>query len=224
MADEEMKEFDDAGVTDELAGALAIASPHRLPSHLRARVLRAAEARAGRSRALALRAAWLRPVALAAALLLVIGLVVWNVQLQQGLADERSLLQQLRDNAKESVIFEVIDSPAAQKVVLRAVGPQRPGADPPYGKVYTNANQTQAVVMGGRLPSPDANRVYHLYLTDRAGATIDAGVLAVDASGFGYLIYETGIRGPSYTAARLYLQSAGANAPGGTLVLSFEPR
>ncbi|HEV8470847.1 MAG TPA: anti-sigma factor [Candidatus Limnocylindria bacterium] len=224
MADEDMKEFEDAGVAEELAGALAIASPHRLPPELRGRVLRAAEARAGRSRVLALRRAWLRPVAAAAALVLVIGLVVWNVRLQQGLADERSLLQQLRDNAKESVIFEVIDSAGAQKVILRAAGPQRPGEDPPYGKLYTNANQTQAVIMGGRLPRPDANRVYHLYLTDRSGTTVDAGVLPVDASGFGYLIYETGIRGPSYTAARLYLQPADANAPGGTLVLAFEPR
>jgi hypothetical protein len=152
-------------------------------------------------------------------LVLVVGLLVWNVSLQQGLADERSLLQQLRDNAKESVIFEVIDSPGAQKVILRAVGPRRLGEDPPYGKLYTNANQTQAVVMGGRLPTPDADQTYYVYLTDRDGATSKAGALHVDATGFAYLIYESGVRGPSYAAARVYLQPAGAAGPGGTLVL-----
>jgi hypothetical protein len=221
MANDEMKDLE--GVSDELTAALASASPHRLPAHLRARILRAAEARAGRSREIAF-GTWLRPLAAAAALALVIGLVTWNVQLQQGLADERTLLQQLRDSAKESVIFEVIDSPGAQKTMLRAVGPQRPGEDPPYGKLYTNANQTQVVMMAGRLPNPGAGQEYHLYLTDRSGATVDPGALHVDASGFGYLIYETGGRGPTYSAARLYLQPAGATSPGGTLLIAFESR
>jgi hypothetical protein len=222
MADEEMKQFELAGMSEELPAALASASPHRVPTELRARVLRAAEARAGRSRALGAR--WLRPYAVAAALVLLIGLTVWNVQLQQGLADERTLLEQLRDSAKEAVIFEVIDSPGAQKTVLRAVGPQRPGEDPPYGKLYTNTNQTQVVVMAGRLPSPAAEQEYRLYLTDRSGTTIDVGPLRVDANGFGYLIYESGVRGPAFVAARLYLQSAGAPSSGGTVVIGFDSR
>jgi hypothetical protein len=222
MADEEMKEFERAGMSGELPAALAQASPHRIPAELRARVLRAAEARAGRSRALG--GGWLRSYAAAAVLVVLIGLVVWNLQLQQGLAEERTLLQQLRDNAKESVIFEVIDSPGAQKTVLRAVGPRRPGEDPPYGKLYTNVNQSQVVVMAGRLPSPAPEQEYRLYLTDPSGVTIDVGPLRVDASGFGYVVYESGVRGPAYSAARLYLQSAGAPSPGGTVVIAFESR
>jgi hypothetical protein len=224
MANEEMKELDEFGeVTEELAGALAAASPHRLPPDLRARVLRAAEMRAGRAGRVTLggAGAWARGLAVAAALVLVVGLLVWNLQLQQGLADERTLLQQLRDNAKESVIFEVVDSPGSQRISLKAVGPQRPGEDPPYGKVYTNPSQTQIVAMAGRLPSPDANGEYHLYLTDRIGAIVHAGTISVDAAGFGYLIYETGGRGPAYSAARLYLQPRGSSSPGGTLVLLF---
>jgi hypothetical protein len=216
-----MKEFDQTGVAEELSGALAMASPHRLPGELRGRVLRAAEARAGRSRGLRLDAARLRPLGAVAALVIVTALVVWNIQLQQGLADERTLLQQLRDNARESVIFEVVDSPGSQKLMLRAVGPQRPGEDPPYGKLYTNANHTEVVVMGGRLPNPAAGEEYRLYLTDRSGTTVNVGALRVDPSGFGYVIYQSAVRGPSYAAARLYLQPLGTTSPSGTLVLAF---
>jgi hypothetical protein len=222
--DEEMKDFDEGGVAEELPAALAMASPHRLPPELRGRVLRAAEARAGRSQGIALRFPLLRPLGAAAGLVLIVGLVVWNLQLQQGLADERTLLQQLRDNARESVIFEVIDSPGTQKAMLRAAGPQRPGEDPPYGKLYTNANHTEVVVMGGRLPSPGPGQEYRLYLTDRSGATVSVGALPVDVAGFGYLIYDGGVRGPAYTAARVYLQAVGAASPGGTLVLAYESR
>jgi hypothetical protein len=219
-----MKELEDSGVAEELPGALAIASPHRLPPELRGRVLRAAEARAGRSRAFGPRAAWLPPLGVAAVLVLVVALAIWNVQLQQVLADERTLLQQLRDNAEEAVIFEVIDSPGAQKAMLRAAGPHRPGEDPPYGKLYTNANHSEVVFMGGRLPTLEANQEYRLYLTDRSGSTAGVGVLRPDASGFGYLIHQSGVRAPAYTAAHLYLQTAGTEAPGGTLVLAFEGR
>lgn len=213
-------------VAEELPAALAIASPHRVPPELRSRVLRAAEARAGRSGRFSWPplAASAPRIAALAALVLIVGLVVWNLQLQQGLADERTLLQQLRDNAKESVIFEVVDSAGSQKISLRAAGPQRPGEDPPYGKVYTNPARTEVVAMGGRLPAPDASQEYHLYLTDRAGTTVHAGPIRVDALGFGYLIYDTGVRGPAYAAARVYLQPAGTTSPGGTLVVSSEPR
>jgi hypothetical protein len=229
VQNEDMKDFQGHGdVADELPGALALASPHRLPAHLRARVLRAAESRAGRSRRLTwtLARAW-RPASTIALLALVVGLLLWNLQLQQGLAQEQTLLQQLRASAaQQPVVFEVVDSPGSQKVSLRAAGPQRAGEDPPYGKVYANPNHTQIVAMGGRLPAPDANQEYRLYVTDRSGATLSLGVLRVDASGFGYLVYDTGSRGAGmpYQAARLYLQARDSEAPSGTLVLLFEAR
>jgi hypothetical protein len=226
MANEGMKDFEGfAEVSDELPAALAAASPHRLPPDLRARVLRAAEARAGRAPRFGLaKLGWARATVVGVVFAAIVGLVLWNVQLQQGLAQERSLLQQLRDNAREAVIFEVVDSAGSQRANLRGQGPQRPGEDPPYGKLYTNSNRTEIVMMGGRLPAPGATDEYHLYLTDRPGATVAAGTLRVDATGFGYLVYDTGTRGPVFAAARLYLQPAGASAPGGTLVLAFEAR
>src|SRR5207245_586525 len=202
VSEEDMKDFEAFGdVADELPGAPALASPHRLPSHLRARVLRAVESRAGRSRRLMFDRAWLRPLGVAAALVLAVALVTWNLELQQGLAQERSLLQQLRDSAgQQSVIFEVVDSSGSQKVSLKAVGPQRPGEDPPYGKVYANPQQTQIVAMGGRLPAPDANEEYRLYVTDRFGTTANVGVLRSDTSGFGYLAFATGAPGAAATS------------------------
>jgi hypothetical protein len=221
MPNEDMKDFEGfRDVADDLPAALATASPHRLPPRVRSRVLREVEARTGRARALP-DIGWLKAGGVAVLLGLVVALGVWNVRLQQGLADERTLVQQLRDSAKESVIFEVVDSAGSQKISLRAVGPQRPGEDPPYGKVYTNPAHAEVVVMGGRLPAPDANEEYHLYLLDRTGTTLHAGVLRVDATGFGYLIYQTGTRGPAFSAARVYLQPRGTTSPGGALVLQY---
>jgi hypothetical protein len=223
-----MKDFDEFGdVTGELPDALAAASPHRLPPELRARVLRAVESRAGRARGLTLDRDRLRWVTAVAAALLIVALVTWNLQLQQGLAQDRSLVQQLRESAvQQSVVFEVVDSAGSQKVALRAVGPQRPGEDPPYGKVYANPGHSELVAMGGRLPTPDANEEYRLYVTDRSGTTVNAGVLRVDATGFGYLVFDTAVRGAGapYQAARLYLQPQGSNGLDGTLVLLFESR
>ncbi len=227
MREEDMDDLEAfRDITGELPAALAMTSPHRVPPELRSRVLGLAQARAGRARrsTRSTLAGSAPRIAAAAALVLIVGLAVWNVRLQQGLADERTLLQQLRENAKESVIFEVVDSPGSQKISLRAVGPRRPGEDPPYGKVYTNPSQTQVVAMAGRLPAPDADQEYHLYLTDRSGTTVHAGPVGVDPLGFGFLIYETGARDPAYAAARLYLQPAGSTSPGGTLVVSSEPR
>src|SRR5712692_7535163 len=102
---EDMKEFDEySDVAGALPEALASASPHRLPGELRARVLRTAELRAGRSRARFGMPTVLRTLGAAAAVLLIVGLAVWNLQLQQALAQEQTLLQQFRDRAGQQPI------------------------------------------------------------------------------------------------------------------------
>src|SRR6266508_3860992 len=223
---EEMKEFDAyPEVVESLPDALAAASPHRLPSGLRARVLRAAEARAGRSaRRLEMRTV-LRAAAVALVLVAIVVLVTWNIQLQQALAQEQTLLQQFRDKAgQQPLIFDIVDSPASTKINLAAAGPQRAGERPPYGKLYANPTFTQVVVMAGRLPDPMPYEEYRLYVTSPSGTVASIGALPVDASGFGYLVFDTGARGPTFAAARVYLQRRSATAPDGVLTLQWESR
>ena len=224
MQRDDMKELEEfADVTETLPAALAASSPHRLPADLRARVLRAAEVRGGRtSRRLELRRA-LRALVAAAIVLTVMGLAIWNVQLQQALAQDRTLLQQLRDSAeKQPYVFDIVDSAQSQKVVLRAAGPRRPGEDAPYGKLFTNPSFSQIVVMAGRLPDQPADSEYVLTLVAASGAPLRLAPLAVDATGFAYAVQDTGGRGPAFASARLYLRPRGAADGEGVLVLAWD--
>jgi hypothetical protein len=226
MDKDDMKELDDfRDVTETLPAALASGSPHRLPADLRARVLRAAEVRGGRtSRRLDLRSA-LRGLGAAAIVIAVVGLAIWNVQLQQALAQDRTLLQQLRDNAgKQPLVFDIVDSAQSQKVMLRASGPRRPGEEPPYGKLYTNPSFSQIVVMTGRLPEAPVDSEYVIYLTSTSGATTQVGPLLVDATGFAYVVHDTGARAPTFTVARLYLEPRGGAPADRILVLASDTR
>jgi hypothetical protein len=223
---DDMKELDEfPDVTETLPASLAAGSPHRLPVDLRARVLRAAEVRGGRTtRRIDLTSA-LRALAAAALVIGVVGLAIWNVQLQLALAQDRTLLQQLRDSAgKQPLVFDIVDSAQSQKLMLRASGPRRPGEDPPYGKLYTNPNFSEIVVMTGRLPEAPGGSAYFLYLTTTAGASTRVGPLEPDATGFTYLVHDTGARAPTFSAARLYLEPVGGAPADRVLVLAWETR
>jgi len=175
----------DAELLDGLPDALAARSPHALPPALRARVLAAAAARP------LARKGTLWPLA-AAAVAALIALVAWNVQLQQALAQDRSLLAQLRDAANgQETVFEIVDAP--------------------YAKVYWRPDQTHVVAMAGRLPALAAGGTYELWLDQRR-----IGVIAPDENGFGYLVFDTGSRGASYRTGRVLVQ------PGGSVVVSGE--
>jgi hypothetical protein len=76
------------------------------------------------------------------------------------------------------------------------------------------------VAMAGRLPPPAAGQAYDLWVTSH-GQTQLAGVMAVNAQGFGLLVYAADQNGPTYDAARLILQSPGSPAPGDDVVLSW---
>jgi len=193
----------DAELLDGLPEALAASSPHAPPPALRARVLAAAAARPRRRRST------LWPLAAAAVAAALVALVAWNVQLQQALAQDRSLLAQLRDAAAgHEIVFEIVDAPNTTKLLLRA-----PAAGPaaPYAKVYWRPDQRQIVAMAGRLPALAAGQTYELWLDETR-----VGVIAPDESGFGYLIVDTGARGPSYRTGRVLLQ------PGGSVVVAGE--
>lgn len=187
----------DAELLDGFPEALAARSPHAPPPGLRAQVLAAAAARPHSRRPL------LWPLAAAAAALALVALAAWNVQLQQALAQDRSLLAQLRDAAAgQEIVFEIVDAPNTTKLLLRA-----PAAGPaaPYAKVYWRPDQRQVVAMAGRLPALAAGQTYELWLDQSR-----IGVIAPDESGFGYLVFDTGARGPSYSSGRVLLQPSGS--------------
>ena len=227
-----------AATADLLPLALAAASPSQPPADLKSRVLRAAHDSARgvtatgvssrpsatstepspRVRIVPGRVGRWRTVA-AAALLVVLALsLLWGVRLSEALDQERALREQVAAHftQQQEIVLEVVDADDATRLILRSPDPDSRA----YGKLFTRSDLPHVVAMAARLPLPPQGQTYHLWLTSE-GRTFLAGVLPVNDQGFGLLTFEADHDGPSYEAARLTLQAAGAEAPGGETVLAW---
>lgn len=189
-----------------LTDTLAAVSPAGPGEPARAAVLAAVVPKAPRVRRLLLAAA----VAVVGVVVTTLGL--WSVHLTRSLADERELTKHL--SGQQELVFEVIDSPKATKVVLT---PPVTGSTA-YGKVFTRPDLPFAVVMAARLAPPPSGQEYHVWLT-RGDDAILAGTLPVDDEGFGALVFDAGANGPTFDAARVTLQRRGATVPDAIPVL-----
>jgi len=236
-----------AATADLLPLALASASPLQPPAGLKDRVLRAAhgstvvapetgvstlpratsaEPSSGvatvsamdRWRIVPGRAGRWRTVA-AAALLVVLALsLIWGARLSEALDQERAMRASVAAHfsRQQEIVLEVVDAAEATRVILRSPDPDSRA----YGKLFTRPDLPHVVAMAARLSIPPEGQTYHLWLTS-AGRTFLAGVLPVNDQGFGLLTFDADHDGPVYEAARLTLQAAGAEAPGGETVLAW---
>jgi Putative zinc-finger len=164
----------------------------------------------------------LRPAfkAVAAGLvLLIVGLsVAWGLQQSSALAREKSLRTELEAMiGQQEVVLEVVDSNRTVKSQLRATEPDSTA----YGKLYTRPDMPWVVALTGRLPAKSEEEVYNLWLT-RDGREDLAGALEVNANGFALILFDAGVNGPVYEAARVVHQLPGAEAADGTTVVRWE--
>ena len=227
-----------AATADLLPLALAAASPLLPPADLKDRVLRAAHGSAmaasgpevstrpsavsaepsPRVRIVPGRVGWWRTVA-AAALLVVLALsLIWGARLSEALDQERAMRASVAAHfsRQQEIVLEVVDAAEATRVILRSPDPDSPA----YGKLFTRPDLPHVVAMAARLPIPSQGQTYHLWLTSE-GRTFLAGVLPVNDQGFGLLTFDADHDGPVYEAARLTLQPAGTEAPGGETILAW---
>lgn len=196
-------------VTTSLAPALAAASPVA-PSDVPAqRIRRTIRRRAARSRLATI-------VAAVAAVLLVVA-AAWIWRSERTRADERERSERLL--TEQEIIFEVVDAPERQRIVLR---PASEEADW-YGKVFTRPDLPFVVVMAGRLPDATDGLTYHVWLTLEDGATVLAGRLEPNDRGFAPLVYTAENDGPLVTEAVVTAERDGATQPSGPVVLASEP-
>jgi hypothetical protein len=151
-------------------------------------------------------------VAAVVASTLAVVLFVWTTMLSATLANERALYSQLA--GQQEIVFEVVDSPEATRVVLR---PPVSGSTA-YGKVFTRPDLPFVVAMAGRLPAPPSGQQYHLWL-ERDEKMILAGTMSINGQGFGALVYVDDRNGPVFGSARITLQPAGATEPAGVPAL-----
>jgi hypothetical protein len=122
----------------------------------------------------------------------------WNWQLSTELAHQRTVQAQFMGKVThdQATVFEVVDSQATTKRVLRAVAGSGPAA--PYGKVFSRSDSADVVAMVNRLPSPPPGQRYELYLYRTDGTVTAAGSLPVDSEGFSYLVYHSRRVGPTF--------------------------
>jgi hypothetical protein len=196
--------------------AVGGASPLRPPGALKERLLAAVAP----ERPVETRRWWWRPsLALALVSLVLAALfAAWNARLDDALSQERDLRARLaRLQVQQERVLEVVDSQETRKAVLL---PPKGSDSRAYGKVFSRAHMPHVVAMAARLPQPRGDRAYHLWLTS-AGRTRLAGVLTVDSSGFGLILFEADRAGPVYGEARLIEQPKGSRRPSGEPVLRW---
>jgi hypothetical protein len=201
---------------NELPLALGAVSPLRPPPGLKAQVLRqvAPEERVESRRW------WWRPSAALALVSVVLAALfaAWDARLDDALSQERDLRARIaRLQVQQELVLEVVDSRETRKAFLL---PPEGSDSRAYGKVFTRADMPHVVAMAGRLPQPRRDRAYHLWLTS-AGRTRLVGVLSVDSSGFGLILFEADRAGPVYEEARLIEQPKGSQRPLGKSVLRW---
>jgi len=194
------------GVVATLPAALALASPVPPSDVAKQRISRAVR---GRNR-------WQRVssgVAVTAVVLLAAA-VVWGWRSDRALANERERRERLV--AQQEIFFEVVDSPTAERLVLKATSDRSTA----YGKVFTTPDLPFVVVMAGRLPDLDDGRGYHAWVTGEDGTTELAGVLTPNPAGFASLVYSVDTAGPEVVEAYVTAQPDGATSPSGEPIIA----
>jgi Anti-sigma-K factor rskA/Putative zinc-finger len=209
-----------------LPDALSLASPVRLPDALKTRLLRAIEAGASEKerepgpapppRPMRRGSVVRRLLALAGASLLVLSLAS-NAALSLALDREHQLKERFAGLLDErEVVLEVVDGRGTERAFLQPPSE----ASTAYGKLFTNPELRDVVVMAGRLPKPAEGEAYRVWLT-RGARNSFGGALKVNAKGFGLLVFEAARSGPRYDAARVVLQRNGTKTPAGETVLAW---
>jgi hypothetical protein len=156
--------------------------------------------------------------ATAAAVVILALSLAWGVRLSEALDQERALRASVAAHfsRQQEIVLEVVDADDATRHILRSPDPDSRA----YGKLFTRPDLPHVVAMAARLPLPTEGQTYHLWLTSE-GRTFLAGVLPVNADGFGLLTFDVDHDGPTFEAARLTLQAPGADEPGGQTVLAW---
>lgn len=235
-----------AEAMDLLPRALGSASPYRPPSSLKSELMSMAQAsaevrahrmenaadrsdlspspsparRGEKVRKLPLRLIFNRRFQLgslvvsgAAIALLLVFSVLSNQQLEQARQDYAALQQQ------QQMALQVMNSSSTIQISLLPSAPNSPA----YGKVLIRPDLETVVVLANHLPQPPLGRDYHLWVTTR-GLQQLAGILNVNANGFGVLVFETNRKGPIFKAVELTLQPDHSGLPSGERVLAWQSR
>ena len=178
-------------VADAMAFAPLPADP---PPDLKWRVLAATMAQTSRAQpapswraqlSTGLSSLFRAPAFSAVALLLVIGLALWNISLQNQVAQQAELSQQM--SAEIALQYEMLNTMAyANGQPMKLQGTQI--ASRAVGRLYAPAEDTTLALIVNDLPSLPSGKVYQFWLIDVSGDRTSGGTFTVDEQGRGWLL------------------------------------
>lgn len=222
-------------IADLLPHALARVSPYHPPARLKSQLLNMAQQSAEvQAHQLRTRSAWQNPaprvgfvrvrallnprlwfasiaVSAAAIIALFAFSVVSNMQLEQARRQVDALQRQ------QEKALQVMNSNQTIEIGLAPTTPNSRAS----GKVLIRPDLDTVVVTTNHLPQPPLGKEYLLWVTAR-GLQQLAGILKVNETGYGVLVFETDRKGPIFKAIDLVLQAPNSVLPSGDRVLSWE--
>lgn len=206
---------------ESIATQLASAAPPIEPRReLKYRVLAAASPKRRFDFALPdLFGGWVRsPALIALALIIAIGLGLWNIsmqtQLSQQLAQDQKLIAQL--GRERDQIWSVMAYGQGQPRELKGTEI----ASRSSGRVYGKADQTSFMLVVHNLPTLERGKVYQLWLIDAAGNRTSGGTFTLDEEGYGWLVVRLTKPMTDYTNMGITVEPVGGSpAPTGPRVM-----
>ena len=125
------------------------------------------------------------PVFAAVTLLLVIALGIWNVSLQNQIAQQSALTQQLQaDNTRNRALVSMIAYAQSEPKVLTSTE----AAPQAVGRLVAAPELNSLALIVYDMPSLDASRVYQVWLIDPTGNRTSGGTFTVDERGRAWVL------------------------------------
>lgn len=201
-----------------VADALAFAAPAvEPPADLKYRVLAAALPKAQPQSRFANWSAWLAnlfraPAFSAVALVLVIALGVWNLSLQNQLAQQAAFNQQIASELnRQRALVSTIAYADTQPKRLQAteMAPQA------VGRLFTAPELNALALIVYDLPVLDLSHTYQIWFIDHAGGRTSGGTFTVDERGRGWVYVRSPKPLDQYQGIGITIEPAGGS-PGPT--------
>ncbi len=205
-------------VAEQLAYAAAPVEPRR---ELKYRVLEAVLPKPRREFSFPnLFTAFVRsPVLAALALLIAIGVGIWNIsvqnQLSQQIAHDQRLIAQLVGERDQ--IWSVMAYGQGQPRELKGTEI----ASRSSGRLYGKSDQTSFMLVVHNLPALERGKVYQLWLVDSRGDRTSGGTFALDNEGYGWLVIRPPRPLTEYSSIGITVEPEGGSpSPTGPRVMS----
>ncbi len=166
------------------------------------------------------------PALVALALIIAIGLGLWNISMQTQLSQQ--IAQDQKQIADSQKLIEQLGRERDQIWSVMAYGQGQPRelkgteiASRSTGRVYGKSDQTSFMLVVHNLPPLERGKVYQLWLVDAKGDRTSGGTFTLDEEAYGWLVVRLARPLTDFTNLGITVEPAGGSpAPTGPRVMS----